>query len=936
MASDVRSLVEGLPDLDLSLTGAGACHPQRWSSAVSFQAMAVTWPQLYRFIPQCHGPGALPIVSYMLPDDYDWATADWLGPEEYNYEVAWQERDDQYSCTELDKKNQRRPLSSNPTFTMFTQYRSKGDRSEPWHSAKVRSLIDAGVNTFLCLQEHGELRRFTPYMAIAQGMHAEKDATKALEFFHCPTPDTTVTSTESVLRKLQEGSVVYVHCWGGHGRTGTMVCAFLTGLEPTANPFSPRAETLTSTMPGSGDAVHAMGIGRRVSRSMTRPRPSQAWLYRRYWNNALCWIHWWTGTRGGRRLPLTLEVTGVAAAALPLHADDLPVESGGRSGLWTLQLENSGRLQMLASAALSTWCLSRDIGTTPSAGSIGGLGHAEAGRRLPLTLEVTGVAAAALPLHADDLPVESGGRSGLWTLQLENSGRLQMLASAALSTWCLSREAFVLWFRVQDLRLRWNVAPALEAESLGALPAIMDAKRMKVARLLLEANADKDKAEQNGSTPLYIAAENGQLEAARLLLEAKADKDKAVEDGTTPLHMAAQNGQLEVARLLLEANADKDKAKQSGTTPLSLAAHTGQLEVARLLLEAKADKDKAKQNGSTPLFVAAQTGQLEVARLLLEAKADKEQTLEGGATPVYIAAQKGQLEVARLLLEAKADKDKAGEDGTTPLYIAAQNGQLEVARLLLEANADKDKAKLNGTTPLFVAAHTGQLEVARLLLEAKADKEKTLGGGSTALTSYIAAQKGCIGMEMLCKEHDDDEDADEDDDEDDDDDDGDDGDNAVAVKVLGVVQAEEQQLPFRCKREQGCPLQSFPRQIWIRLHLWTLNLGTCSPAWATLFQSVAAVLDRMKGRGRVPVASAGGCKVSRKMEVREEQFSNVLYRLQTETWPRSMPGISPGLDAWVDRLVAVKLTDRMRLQSSTPQQQLTNGIGLAATGGLAI
>ncbi|CAE7703023.1 ptn1, partial [Symbiodinium microadriaticum] len=73
--------------------------------------------------------------------------------------------------------------------------------------------------------------------AIAQGMHAEKDATKALEFFHCPTPDTTVTSTESVLRglqtivsKLQEGSVVYVHCWGGHGRTGTMVCAFLTAF----------------------------------------------------------------------------------------------------------------------------------------------------------------------------------------------------------------------------------------------------------------------------------------------------------------------------------------------------------------------------------------------------------------------------------------------------------------------------------------------------------------------------------------------------------------------------------------------------------------------------------------------------------------------------------------------------------------------------------
>ena len=32
-------------------------------------------------------------------------------------------------------------------------------------SMKVRSLIDAGVGTFVCLQESVELRRFTPYMS---------------------------------------------------------------------------------------------------------------------------------------------------------------------------------------------------------------------------------------------------------------------------------------------------------------------------------------------------------------------------------------------------------------------------------------------------------------------------------------------------------------------------------------------------------------------------------------------------------------------------------------------------------------------------------------------------------------------------------------------------------------------------------------------------
>ncbi|OLQ11901.1 Ankyrin-2 [Symbiodinium microadriaticum] len=237
----------------------------------------------------------------------------------------------------------------------------------------------------------------------------------------------------------------------------------------------------------------------------------------------------------------------------------------------------------------------------------------------------------------------------------------------------------------------------------------------------------RPKAEENGGTPLFIAAQNGQLEVVRLLLEASADQDKALEDGATPLFIAAQQGQLEVARRLLEASADKDKARQDGSadkdkalengaTPLYIAAEKEQLAVVRLLLEASADKDKAEENGGTPLFITA--------------SADQDKAFEDGATPLFIAAQQGQLEVARRLLEASADKDKASADkdkalakadkdkglkvGATPLFIAAQNGQLEVVRLLLKASADQDKALQDGTTALCVADQTGHLEVANV------------------------------------------------------------------------------------------------------------------------------------------------------------------------------------------------------------------------------
>ena len=51
-----------------------------------------------------------------------------------------------------------------------------------------------------------------------------------------------------------------------------------------------------------------------------------------------------------------------------------------------------------------------------------------------------------------------------------------------------------------------------------------------------------------------MASQAGHLEIARLLLEANADKDKDNNKGATALIMASQHGHVEIARLLLEAN----------------------------------------------------------------------------------------------------------------------------------------------------------------------------------------------------------------------------------------------------------------------------------------------------------------------------------------------------------------------------------------------
>jgi hypothetical protein len=36
-----------------------------------------------------------------------------------------------------------------------------------------------------------------------------------------------VALAQKLVRDIAEGQVIYLHCWGGHGRTGTVVCIML-------------------------------------------------------------------------------------------------------------------------------------------------------------------------------------------------------------------------------------------------------------------------------------------------------------------------------------------------------------------------------------------------------------------------------------------------------------------------------------------------------------------------------------------------------------------------------------------------------------------------------------------------------------------------------------------------------------------------------------
>ena len=103
---------------------------------------------------------------------------------------------------------------------------------------KLSALIEAGVNSFVDLTEAGERTWDGTPMVPYDGLLPD-DVT----YRRFPIRDTSVIADEGydeivdyIRAELDAGRVVVAHCWGGKGRTGTVVGAFLIDSEGRGYP----------------------------------------------------------------------------------------------------------------------------------------------------------------------------------------------------------------------------------------------------------------------------------------------------------------------------------------------------------------------------------------------------------------------------------------------------------------------------------------------------------------------------------------------------------------------------------------------------------------------------------------------------------------------------------------------------------------------------
>ena len=109
----------------------------------------------------------------------------------------------------------------------------------------------------------------------------------------------------------------------------------------------------------------------------------------------------------------------------------------------------------------------------------------------------------------------------------------------------------------------------------------------------------------------------GHKEVAEYLLANNADVNAENEEGWTPLHMAAENNHDLIAELLLANKANVNARSNDGSTPLLLAAFKGGTDLGELLLDHGANvNDKDNKYGYTALRWATDQHHEDMADML--------------------------------------------------------------------------------------------------------------------------------------------------------------------------------------------------------------------------------------------------------------------------------------------------------------------------------
>ena len=216
---------------------------------------------------------------------------------------------------------------------------------------------------------------------------------------------------------------------------------------------------------------------------------------------------------------------------------------------------------------------------------------------------------------------------------------------------------------------------------------------------------------------INLMISNNDFEGVKAIVEENPEVvDYHDEDGFSPLHVAAAQENEKTVMFLLNNGADVNTSGPYGVTALDKASETGHLIIVKLLLDMGATMEGGSSDRDSALHSAALYGHKDIVKLLLDRGIDVNVRGWRCDTPLHLAASRGHTEVVKLLIARGADVNAAAyREGLTPLLEAAFQGSTDTVEVLVNAGADLNATDHVGRTPEDRAAINNHSETVELL-----------------------------------------------------------------------------------------------------------------------------------------------------------------------------------------------------------------------------
>ena len=233
--------------------------------------------------------------------------------------------------------------------------------------------------------------------------------------------------------------------------------------------------------------------------------------------------------------------------------------------------------------------------------------------------------------------------------------------------------------------------------------------KVDVMKVLVDHNANPEAKARWGWTPIFYAVMSDNKDAVQFLLQMHHGVLEEDQDGWTPLHLAAEDTKLKVMGVILDADpAALERRIRSGRNPLHLAFASK--DSALWLLERKANMNAKADEGLTTLMMTAGDGIDDIVMLLLSRGADLRLFDKSKRTAAHWAAKEGRFgTVQKLLAHDNTIINHRDDRGQSLLHIAVSSSPKDVDLLLKpvtgeqQSHIDTNLQDEEGNTPLLLA-----------------------------------------------------------------------------------------------------------------------------------------------------------------------------------------------------------------------------------------